>query len=124
MTTALQATGTLRVTYLDIVIRRHDDKMVQLAQEEFKVEEFSWSAHPYFGQRWRIAKQVYEEKLTEAEKEIVQQELKKVKDQGWDPETQKMYVPCLSVVSRCVPFGPGVSRCVPPDSADLLIDWR
>jgi hypothetical protein len=98
--------------------------MVKWVQEEFNVEQFLWSAYPYFGQRWRIAKQVYEEKLTEAEKEDVQQELERVKEQGWDPETQKMYVPPLSFLSCCVPLCPAVSHRVPPVSADVLIDWQ
>lgn len=106
VTTARQATGTLRVSYLDILYRKHDSKMVKAVQEEFNVTEFAWSDKPYFGQRLRIGKEVYA-KLTEAEKEDIQQELKRVKEQGWDPENQKMYVPWLSrwraAESRTVP---------------------
>jgi len=106
VTAARQASGTLRVSYLRIIYLRHASKMVQLAQKEYNVEEISWSRQPYFGQRLRFAKEVYEN-MTEAEKEDVQQELRKVQDQGWDPETQKMYVPLFP---NSVPGGPELSR--------------
>jgi hypothetical protein len=87
--TARECSGTIRVSYLDIVCRKHADRMVARVKDEYNVEEFGWSEQPYFGQRLRIAKELYLI-LTEAEKEEVQQELKKVKEEGWDEETQKM----------------------------------
>lgn len=102
VTTAREASGTISVSYLDIMYRRYGSKIDQLVQQQFNVQEFSWSDQPYFGQRLPIIKEAYDS-LTEAEKEDVQQELKKVKEQGWDAETQKMYV---SLPSHPVPLCP------------------
>lgn len=92
ITTARGHTGQLKVSYLSIVIRRHNDKLVKWAQEEFQVGEFSWSEMPYFGQRTRIGKQVFEQILTEAEREEVRKELKRVREEGWDEVEQQRYV--------------------------------
>lgn len=79
----------MRVSYLEIMYRRHRDKVEQWVHEEYNVDEFSWSRAPFFGQRLTILKRVYG-LLTEAEKEAIQQEVKQVQEQGWDAEQQKM----------------------------------
>jgi hypothetical protein len=80
--------------------------MLERAQQEYPEDDISWSRPPYFGQRTRYAKEVYAH-MTEAEKEDVQQQLQSIRDKGWDPETQKMYVPLLP---KSVPNRPHLSR--------------
>lgn len=98
VTLAHHSEGLKRLSYLDIVFRLHRDLVELAAKEQFSVETIEWSRQPFFGQRLRIVKQVYQN-LTEAGKEQVKQELATVRGAGWDEDIQKTYVPCHSLVS-------------------------
>jgi hypothetical protein len=109
----------MRVSYLDILYRRHRDKVDLQVHRDYDVQQYSWSDYPFFGQRLTILKRAYES-LTEAEKEEIQQELTEVKEQGWDAETQFMYVP---LPSHAVPLRiPCRSYYVPLHRSDTLTE--
>jgi hypothetical protein len=80
---------TKGISYLNVIFRKHTDKMVELAESlcpaEGKVE---WNGEPFFGKRNTIGKMVYE-RMTEAEKRLVDEEVKKSQIEGWEPEIQR-----------------------------------
>lgn len=80
------------MSYLDIVYQNYREEVEKVAKEVYNVEDVQWSKPPFFGQRLPLAKKTFEG-MSEAQKAEVMIKLKKVQEQGFEPEMQRKYVP-------------------------------